>query len=136
MKSVGHDPTNRKYIDVFLAFLIRSGADYLCLTEAVVFGWLGTNLFSRRNATAPKWELKMPELKISTIDPDRCRDMHDLRTEIDILDYQIIKLLVHRAKYIDRAVTLKQIEGLPARTHDRVAAVLSKVRDQCHARRH
>ena len=49
----------------------------------------------------------MPELKISTIDPDRCRDMHDLRTEIDILDYQIIKLLVHRAKYIDRAVTLK-----------------------------
>ena len=107
LKSVGHDPTNRKYIDVFLAFLIRSGADYLCLTEAVVFGWLGTNLFSRRNATAPKWELKMPELKISTIDPDRCRDMHDLRTEIDILDYQIIKLLVHRAKYIDRAVTLK-----------------------------
>ena len=70
----------------------------------------------------------MPEHMISTIDPDRCRNMHDLRTEIDILDYQIIKLLVHRAKYIDRAVTLKQIEGLPARTNDRVAAVLSKVR--------
>lgn len=71
----------------------------------------------------------MPDHSISTIDPDQCRDMHALRTEIDILDYQILKLLVHRSKYIDRAVTLKRIEGLPPRTHDRVAAVIAKVRN-------
>ena len=69
----------------------------------------------------------MPELKISTINPDRCRDMHNLRTETDMLDFPTIMLLVDHAMYIDGAVTLKQIEELQARTHDRVAAVLSKV---------
>ena len=53
--------------------------------------------------------------------------MHNLRTETDILDFPTIMLLVDHAMYIDGAVTLKQIEELQARTHDRVAAVLSKV---------
>ena len=70
----------------------------------------------------------MSDLTISMIDPDQCRDMSELRTEIDILDYQLIKLLVQRSKYIDRAVVLKPIEGLPARTHDRVAVVIAKAR--------
>lgn len=72
----------------------------------------------------------MPQHTISTIDPEQCRDMNALRTEIDILDYQIIRLLIHRSSYIDRAVTLKQAAGMPARTHDRVAAVIAKVRSQ------
>ncbi|MEM8972327.1 MAG: chorismate mutase [Pseudomonadota bacterium] len=70
----------------------------------------------------------MPNYTISTKDPDLCCDMLELRTEIDILDYQIIKLLNHRSKYIDRAVALKRVENLPARTHDRVALVMAKVR--------
>ena len=54
--------------------------------------------------------------------------MHNWRTETDMLVFQIIKLLVDHAKYTDWAVTLKRIDELQARTHDRVAAVLSKVR--------
>jgi isochorismate pyruvate lyase len=37
-------------------------------------------------------------------------------------------LLVTRSSYIDRAVDLKKIESLPARTTDRVAEVLDRVR--------
>ncbi|MEM6497058.1 MAG: chorismate mutase [Pseudomonadota bacterium] len=70
----------------------------------------------------------MPNFNISTKDPELCRDKLELRTEIDILDYQVIKLLNHRSKYIDRAAKLKRIENLPARTHDRVALVMAKVR--------
>jgi isochorismate pyruvate lyase len=54
--------------------------------------------------------------------------MADLRIQIDALDEELIRLLALRSGYIDRAVDLKKIEGLPARTTDRVAEVLGKVR--------
>jgi len=59
--------------------------------------------------------------------PNVCQTMADLRVQIDAIDTDLIALLVKRSQYIDRAVDLKKIEGLPARTTDRVAEVLDKV---------
>ncbi len=59
--------------------------------------------------------------------PNACQTMADLRAQIDAIDVDLIDLLVTRSRYIDRAVDLKKIEGLPARTTDRVAEVLQKV---------
>lgn len=66
--------------------------------------------------------------------PQDCMTMKDLRIEIDALDETLIALLAERAGYIDRAVDLKRIEGLPARTHDRVREVIAKVRATAHAK--
>ena len=60
--------------------------------------------------------------------PQDCASMQELRVEIDALDEQLIDLLATRTGYIDRAVELKRIEKLPARTKDRVAQVLAQVR--------
>jgi isochorismate pyruvate lyase len=60
--------------------------------------------------------------------PRDCKTMNELRAEIDALDVALIDLLAVRAGYIDRAVDLKRIEGLPARTHARVREVIAKVR--------
>lgn len=59
--------------------------------------------------------------------PKACQTMADLRAQIDVIDVDLIGLLVTRSRYIDRAMDLKKIEGLPARTTDRVAEVLDKV---------
>lgn len=60
--------------------------------------------------------------------PETCKSMAELRVQIDALDVELITLLVRRSRYIDRAVELKRVEGLPARTTDRVAEVLANVR--------
>jgi isochorismate pyruvate lyase len=61
------------------------------------------------------------------IPPEACKTMAELRVQIDAIDVELITLLANRTGYIDRAVGLKKIEGLPARTTDRVAEVLDKV---------
>ncbi|TMV10104.1 chorismate mutase [Ruegeria sediminis] len=61
------------------------------------------------------------------IAPKACQTMTDLREQIDAIDVELINLLATRSLYIDRAADLKKIEGLPARTTDRVAEVLDKV---------
>lgn len=60
--------------------------------------------------------------------PNECQTIAELRIQIDAIDARLIALLAQRSGYIDRAVDLKKIEGLPARTTDRVAEVLGKVR--------
>jgi isochorismate pyruvate lyase len=60
--------------------------------------------------------------------PETCKSMAELRAQIDAIDIELITLLVTRSRYIDRAVDLKRVEGLPARTTDRVAEVLANVR--------
>ena len=60
--------------------------------------------------------------------PAQCTTMAELRAEIDAIDGALIDLLARRASYIDRAVDLKRIENLPARTTDRVAQVVQNVR--------
>ena len=57
-----------------------------------------------------------------------CRNMRELREQIDLLDREIVNLLSRRAAYIDRASELKPGEGLPARIVERVEDVVSKVR--------
>lgn len=60
--------------------------------------------------------------------PQACKTMAELRLEIDAIDIRLLDLLATRSQYIDRAVDLKRIEGLPARAVDRVAEVLNNVR--------
>ena len=60
--------------------------------------------------------------------PERCKTMAELRTQIDAIDAELVHLLSDRSGYIDRAINLKQIEGLPARIVDRVDEVLDNVR--------
>jgi isochorismate pyruvate lyase len=78
--------------------------------------------FSAKNNTAKGFE-NMTTL----LAPNDCHSMADLRAQIDEIDADLIGLLVERSRYIDRAVDLKKIERLPARTTDRVAEVLNKV---------
>lgn len=59
--------------------------------------------------------------------PASCQTMAELRRQIDAIDKDLIDLLTLRSGYIDRAVDLKRIEGLPARTTGRVAEVLDNV---------
>ncbi len=68
------------------------------------------------------------------VPPEACKFMAELRVQIDAIDVELITLLAMRSGYIDRAVDLKKIEGLPARTTDRVAEVLEKVSETASRR--
>lgn len=57
-----------------------------------------------------------------------CHTMQELRVQIDALDASIVAGLAARAGYIDRAITLKQAEDLPARIDERVEEVVERVR--------
>ena len=56
--------------------------------------------------------------------------MAELRVELDELDRELVKTLATRAGYIDRAIELKVIEGLPANIPQRVEQVVRNVRDR------
>lgn len=60
--------------------------------------------------------------------PAQCRDMRELRAEIDRLDHDLVQLLAERAGYIDRAAEIKADVDLPARIHPRVEEVVANVR--------
>ena len=64
---------------------------------------------------------------VTLVAPEHCQSMAELRVQIDAIAVELMALLVTRSLYIDRAIDLKKIEGLPARTADRVAEVLDKV---------
>ncbi|MCG8492054.1 MAG: chorismate mutase [Sneathiellales bacterium] len=66
--------------------------------------------------------------------PTDCVSMAELRPQIDSIDNELIELLFIRSRYIDRAVDLKRIENLPARTTDRVAEVIGNVRKMASER--
>jgi isochorismate pyruvate lyase len=65
--------------------------------------------------------------------PNDCRNMSELRAEIDRIDAQLVQLLSTRSRYIDRAAELKPAEGLPARIASRVEEVVAKVRAEADA---
>ncbi|MDR0810644.1 MAG: chorismate mutase [Gemmobacter sp.] len=65
--------------------------------------------------------------------PPDCRNMTELRAEIDALDARIVMMLKQRASYIDRAAELKPAEGLPARIDTRVEEVVARVRHRAEA---
>lgn len=60
--------------------------------------------------------------------PDDCTTMAELRAEIDRVDLALVGLFAERARYIDRAVTLKSGLDLPARIEARVEEVVQNVR--------
>ena len=62
--------------------------------------------------------------------PEDCRDMDELRKEIDRLDDRLVKILGERGRYIARAVEIKRVEKLPALIPERVEAVINHVREK------
>ena len=60
--------------------------------------------------------------------PADCTTMTHIRTEIDRLDEELVRLFAERAGYIDRAAEIKAGADLPARIDARVEEVVSNVR--------
>jgi isochorismate pyruvate lyase len=67
------------------------------------------------------------------VPPQDCNNMSDLRAQIDALDEDLVALLAERAGYIDRAIALKQDNGLPARIPERVEEVVTNAGDRAEA---
>ncbi|MHA3978931.1 chorismate mutase [Halovulum sp. GXIMD14794] len=65
--------------------------------------------------------------------PEDCGSMAELRQQIDALDRDLVARLALRSRYIDRAVALKQAEGLPANIPARVEEVVTRVRANAEA---
>jgi isochorismate pyruvate lyase len=66
-----------------------------------------------------------------TLAPEHCRDMAELRAEIDRLDRELVTLLAQRQRYIERAAEIKQDRNVvrdEARIEDVVAKVLAAAR--------
>jgi isochorismate pyruvate lyase len=51
-----------------------------------------------------------------------------LRKEIDVIDERIVKLLAERQRVVERILTLKKQQKIPARVPERVDHVLDHVR--------
>ena len=60
--------------------------------------------------------------------PEDCTTMVHIRTEIDRLDDDLVRLFADRAGYIDRAAEIKAGVDLPARIDSRVEEVVRNVR--------
>jgi len=63
--------------------------------------------------------------------PEQCRDMSELRAEIDRLDRELVAMLAERQGYIERAAEIKQDRNVvrdQARIEDVVANVLVAAR--------
>ena len=63
--------------------------------------------------------------------PEQCRDMAELRAEIDRLDRELVAMLAERQRYIERAEEIKQDRNVvrdEARIEDVVAKVLIAAR--------
>src|ERR1700742_4820257 len=63
--------------------------------------------------------------------PEHCRDMTELRAEIDRLDRALVMMLAERQRYIERAAEIKQDRNVvrdEARIEDVVAKVLVEAR--------
>ncbi len=58
--------------------------------------------------------------------PERCRDMSELRREIDRIDRALVALLAQRQSYIERAAVIKS-ERIRIRDEARIADVFAKV---------
>ena len=60
--------------------------------------------------------------------PAECMSMAEVRSAIDTLDQELVRLLTQRTAYIDRASALKTENGWPARIPDRVEEVVRNAR--------
>lgn len=60
--------------------------------------------------------------------PDQCKNMHDIRSEIDHIDQSIIRLLSERSGYVHAAAKFKQ-NTQAVKANDRVKAMLAQRRE-------
>ncbi|WP_050528496.1 chorismate mutase [Pseudorhodobacter aquimaris] len=65
--------------------------------------------------------------------PKDCETMQDVRSGIDRLDADLVRLLAERAEYIEAAARVKARTGLPALIVDRVEQVVDNVRIKAQA---
>lgn len=61
-----------------------------------------------------------------TTAPEHCRDMAELRAEIDRLDRELVAMLAERQRYIERAAEIKQDRNV-VRDEARIEDVVTKV---------
>jgi isochorismate pyruvate lyase len=54
--------------------------------------------------------------------------MTDIRKEIDRIDESLVKLLAERQRWVEKAVTVKKRDRLPARDEIRIRQVIDHVR--------
>ncbi len=64
--------------------------------------------------------------ELPAMPPECCRDMPELRREIDRIDRALVALLAQRQRYIERAAIIKS-ERIRIRDEERIADVLAKV---------
>ena len=55
-------------------------------------------------------------------------NISDLRSEIDIVDEKLIKLLAERQRLVEAVITVKKRDGVPARVPARVDYVIDRAR--------
>lgn len=55
-----------------------------------------------------------------------CRDLEQLRRQIDLLDDELLKLLVERSSYVRRAVTMKPKERIV--DAERIEAIIRRLK--------
>jgi isochorismate pyruvate lyase len=65
-------------------------------------------------------------MKDLTLAPEQCRDMAELRAEIDRLDRGLVTMLAERQRYIGRAAEIKEDRNV-VRDEARVEVVVAKV---------
>lgn len=59
--------------------------------------------------------------------PEECRNMEDIRAEIDLIDNKIVELISQRAQYVYNAAKFKK-DIVAVRDENRVAAVIDSKR--------
>lgn len=64
--------------------------------------------------------------------PKDCKDMPQLRQQIDELDRKLVRLLAERLTYVDRAAEIKKRDMLPANIPARVEEVVEKIVAEGH----
>ena len=66
--------------------------------------------------------------------PEDCKDMGDVRQEIDRLDQALVDLIAERFGYVERAWQIKQLEAAAANVPWRNEQVIDRVRARAEER--
>lgn len=59
--------------------------------------------------------------------------MDDIRREIDRIDEQLIELLAERQRCVEKAIAVKQRDGIPARVPERIDEVIANAQNFARA---
>ena len=54
--------------------------------------------------------------------------MDKIRQQIDQIDQELVKLLAKRQRCVERAITVKRRDGIPARVPERISEVIDNAR--------